>query len=153
MPPTLRTSSSPKSTTPATRTPPASPPTPLRLHIGTGESIGIIGFVLAGDGPAKVFLRALGPELATRGVTDALADPQLWLYRDSTPVLANDDWGSADTTSLLASTTTQVGLSALPDASKDAALLVQLEPGAYTLHVSGTDNATGIALVEVYLVP
>ena len=125
----------------------------IRLHIGTGESIGIVGFALAGEGPAKVLLRALGPDLATRGVANNLADPQLWLYRGSTPVLANDDWGSADTTPLLASTTTQVGLSALPDASKDAALLVQLEPGAYTLHVSGTNNSTGIALVEVYLVP
>ncbi len=125
----------------------------IRLQIGTGESIGIVGFALAGEGPAKVLLRALGPDLASRGVTGALADPQLWLYRGSTPVMGNDDWGSAATTPLLASTTTQVGLPALADASKDAALLIQLEPGAYSLHVSGANNSTGVALVEVYLVP
>jgi len=125
----------------------------IRLQIGTGESIGIVGFALAGDGPAKVLLRALGPELASRGVTGALSDPQLFLYRGTTPVMGNDDWGSAASTPLLAFTTTQVGLPALPDASKDAALLIQLEPGAYSLHVSGANNATGVALVEVYLVP
>jgi hypothetical protein len=33
----------------------------------------------------------------------------------------------------------------------EAALLVRLEPGAYTTVVSGSDSsATGIALVEVY---
>jgi len=125
----------------------------IRLQIGTGESIGIVGFALAGDGPAKVLLRALGPELAARGVTGTLSDPQLFLYRGSTPVMGNDDWGSATSTPLLATSTTQVGLPALPDASKDAALLIQLEPGAYTVHVSGTNNATGVALVEIYLVP
>ncbi len=125
----------------------------IRLQVGTGESIGIVGFALAGDAPAKVLLRVLGPELATRGVTNTLSDPQLFLYRGSTPVMGNDDWGSASTTPLLAATTTQVGLPTLPDASKDAALLIQLEPGAYSVHVSGANNTTGIALVEVYLVP
>lgn len=124
----------------------------IRLQIGTGESIGIVGFALAGDGPAKVLLRALGPALAERGVSNILADPQLWLYRGNQPVMGNDDWGSAATTPLLASKTTQAGLPALADASKDAALLIQLEPGAYSVHVSGVDNTTGVSLVEVYLV-
>ena len=67
--------------------------------------------------------------------------------------MGNDDWGSAASTPLLATTTTQVGLPALLDDSKDAALLIQLEPGAYSVHVSGANNTTGVALVEVYLVP
>jgi len=37
--------------------------------------------------------------------------------------------------------------------SLDAALLVTLPPGSYTAQVSGVNNTTGIALVEVYEVP
>ena len=32
----------------------------------------------------------------------------------------------------------------------DAALLITLQPGAYTIHVNGVANTTGVALVEVY---
>jgi hypothetical protein len=37
--------------------------------------------------------------------------------------------------------------------SKDAALLLTLQPGIYTAQVSGVAGATGVALVEVYEVP
>jgi hypothetical protein len=37
-----------------------------------------------------------------------------------------------------------------PKDSKEAALLMRLEPGAYTTVLSGSDGGTGIALVEVY---
>ena len=39
------------------------------------------------------------------------------------------------------------------DASKDAAMLVTLEPGIYSVHVSGAGGTTGVALVEIYEVP
>ena len=42
------------------------------------------------------------------------------------------------------------GAFALPGAtSKDAALVVTLPPGNYSVQVSGVANATGVALVEV----
>jgi hypothetical protein len=34
--------------------------------------------------------------------------------------------------------------------SRDAALLVSLVPGTYTAQVSGVNDTTGVALVEVY---
>jgi hypothetical protein len=46
-----------------------------------------------------------------------------------------------------------VGAFPLGAASKDAALVVTLPPGSYTVHVSGVGGSTGVALVEVYLVP
>lgn len=125
----------------------------IRMQIGIGESIGIVGFVISGSSPRKILIRALGPTLVGRGVPTALQNPQLWLFRGPNPVMGNDDWGSADATPLLAETTTQVGLEALPDGSNDAALLVQVEPGVYTVHVSGVGDTTGVALVELYLVP
>ena len=44
----------------------------------------------------------------------------------------------------------QVGAFALTAGSKDAALLVTLQPGAYTVVVSGVGGTAGVALVEVY---
>jgi len=43
----------------------------------------------------------------------------------------------------------QVGAFDLPSASKDAALLVDLPAGAYTMHAIG---GTGVVLLEIYLV-
>jgi hypothetical protein len=37
--------------------------------------------------------------------------------------------------------------------SEDAALLITLQPGVYTVQVAGVDNTTGVALVEIYEVP
>jgi hypothetical protein len=41
----------------------------------------------------------------------------------------------------------------LPDGGKDAAMVVTLLPGAWTVQVGGLDNTTGVALVEVYALP
>ncbi len=49
---------------------------------------------------------------------------------------------------------TSVGAFALAaDTSRDAALAIELPPGAYTATVSGKNNTTGVALVEVYEIP
>lgn len=41
----------------------------------------------------------------------------------------------------------------LPAGSLDAALAVQVPPGSYTIHVSGSDGGTSEALVEIYEIP
>lgn len=123
-----------------------------RVFVGTGDEIGILGFVLDGDHPSKVLIRAVGPTLAVFGVSPVLADPTLRVFAGNQPVIGNDAWGSATSFPLLAETMARVGAFHLPDDSKDAALLLQMEPGVYTVHVSGADGATGVALIEVYLV-
>ena len=45
------------------------------------------------------------------------------------------------------------GAFTLPANSKDAALLVTLAPGIYSVQVSGVSNTTGVALVELYEMP
>ena len=45
---------------------------------------------------------------------------------------------------------TATGAFAWPRGSKDAALLVTLPPGSYTVVVRGVGNTAGVALVEVY---
>jgi len=60
----------------------------------------------------------------------------------------NDNWSGDATVALVAA---RVGAFPLVDsASRDAALLVTLGPGAYTANLSG---GTGVGLVELYDVP
>ncbi len=128
-----------------------------RTVAGTGDDTLIAGFVLEGSGPKSILLRAVGPSLVKAGVpaSSILQNPTLKLYRMSggtnTLIAENDDWSG---TAELKDTFTAAGAGALDsDSSKDAALLVTLEPGVYTAHVSSVTTATGIALVEIFEVP
>lgn len=124
-----------------------------RTQVGTGDAVLIAGFVITGDFSKQVLIRAVGPTLATYGVTGVLADPkaELYLSGGTTPIQSNDNWGGGST---LKAAFNSVGAFALPDdASKDAAMLATLAPGAYSVVVSGVNNTTGVALVEIYEMP
>jgi hypothetical protein len=118
-------------------------------HLGTGLTA---GFVVDGTGPKRVLIRAVGPTIgaAPFNVAGAVADPQLTLFSGQTSVGTNDNWGG---TAELTAAFTQVGAFALPATSRDAAILVTLQPGNYTVQVSGVGGTTGVAIVEVYEVP
>lgn len=126
-----------------------------RTQVGTGDNILVIGFVVTGTGSKKVLIRAVGPGLTQFGLGGVLADPQLRLFNAAGVATdTNDDW--AATPALAAAHVTafaQTGAFGLPASSKDAALLVTLQPGAYTAQVSGVGGTTGVALVEVYEAP
>lgn len=121
-----------------------------RTRAGTGADTLIVGFVLGGDTARTVLIRGIGPTLGVFGVTGALANPRLELYRDALLVDTNTAWGGA---AALASAFSQVGAFPLASDSRDSALLVTLLPGAYTAQLTGANNTTGIALVEIYDVP
>jgi hypothetical protein len=124
-----------------------------RAPVGTGGNILIAGFTVTGPLTKTVLIRAIGPTLATFQVTGVLADPQLAVYRGGSTVLAsNDNWGGVAAAALSAAFD-QVGAFALPTASRDAATLVTLPAGSYTVQVSGVGGGTGIALLEIYEVP
>ncbi len=117
-------------------------------HLGAGLTA---GFVIGGTGSKTVLIRAIGPTLgAAFGIAGAVADPQLTLFSGATPVGANDNWGG---TAPLSAAFAAVGAFALPDGSRDAALLATLQPGNYTVQVSGVGETTGTAVVEIYEVP
>ncbi|MBI5691124.1 MAG: metallophosphoesterase [Verrucomicrobia bacterium] len=126
-----------------------------RTQVGTGASILIAGFSLAGDAPKQVLIRAIGPSLTQFGVTGVLADPQLALFRSgsTTPIQQNDNWLASTNAAQIGLAGAQVGAFGLAANSRDAALLVSLEPGSYTAQVSGVGNTIGVALVEIYEVP
>ncbi len=124
-----------------------------RTQVGTGGDVLIVGFVVSGNVPKKFLIRAVGPTLGVFGVGGTLVDPVLELrpLGSSTIVATNDDWRG---TAALKSAFTSVGAFAFAvDASKDAALAIELPPGAYTATVTGKAGTTGVALVEVYELP
>lgn len=119
-----------------------------RGYVGTGDATLIAGFVIAGNAPKWVMLRGVGPGLATYGVTDFLADPQLTLFNARGEVIGgNDDW---DADGFELSTFHGASLGGLVAGSKDAMIVQRLAPGSYSVQVSGKAGATGIALAEVY---
>jgi hypothetical protein len=122
-----------------------------RMNVGTGEAALSAGFVIAGNAPKTVLIRAVGPSLAAFGVAGVLADPQIVLFSGSSQIASDDNWESGSSSATLISTTSaRVGAFPLPTGSKDAALLATLQPGVYTVQVTGVGNTTGVALVEVY---
>ena len=46
----------------------------------------------------------------------------------------------------------RTGAFALPAASRDTALVLTLEPGAYTAQLSSATGTTGAAMIELYVV-
>ncbi len=116
---------------------------------GSGDML-IGGFVIGGSGTKTVLVRAVGARLAGFGVTGALADPKLEVYRGSLKVADNDDWAQAVT----AADFTAAGAFGLDTDAKSAAVKLTLTAGAgYTVHVSATGSVSGDVLLEVYELP
>ncbi|MFZ9836971.1 MAG: PQQ-binding-like beta-propeller repeat protein [Opitutaceae bacterium] len=123
----------------------------LRGRVGQGESLLIPGFVLGGGAPARVLVRAAGPALATFGVAEPLPRPQIAIYQGDRLLRLNRGWSEGGIAHDLRVAAESVGAFPWPDGSADAALLLLLDPGPYTLQVSGWDGSGGEALAEVYL--
>ncbi|HTO05149.1 MAG TPA: hypothetical protein VL069_15675, partial [Opitutus sp.] len=118
---------------------------------GDNDKLIIAGFVISGSAPKDVLIRAVGPGLTGLGVTGAMENPVLTLYRGSQIIFTNDDWGNSTDASKLASEAARLGATPLAAGSKDAALFTTLNPGVYTAHITrapGSDN--GVALIELY---
>jgi cyclophilin family peptidyl-prolyl cis-trans isomerase len=119
-----------------------------RLQVRTDDEVLIGGFIMRGDAPKRVLVRAIGPSLSTQGIQGVLADPQLELYDSGGNLLAvNDSWADANKQAII-----DTGIA--PTAAKEAAILATLPSNStgagYTAIVRGAGNTTGIAVVEVY---
>ncbi len=116
--------------------------------VGTGDNVMIGGFILGGPiGNTTVVVRGIGPSLGVQGVADALSDPTIDLYDSQGALLAsNDNWQDTQQAELEAS-----GLA--PNDASEAAILMDLSPGAYTAILRGKGDTTGVGLVEAYNLP
>jgi photosystem II stability/assembly factor-like uncharacterized protein len=115
-----------------------------RGQVLTGDEVMIGGFVIQGNEPLTVVVRARGPTLVPYGITNALADPVLQLYSGQTQIAQNDDWSTAANAAQVQSS----GFA--PSNSKESAILITLDPGAYTAIVRGAGGTTGVGIVEVF---
>jgi hypothetical protein len=115
-----------------------------RLLVQTGAKVGIGGFIITGPDAKKVLIRGMGPTLTSFGVPNALQNPVLELH-DGTGavVIGNDDWKIPQETVIAAT-----GLA--PGNDHEAAILLTLQPGPYTVIESGKNGTSGVGLVEVY---
>ncbi len=127
------------------------PGTPLiniatRGPVYTGDNVMIAGLIIQGDAPKTVLITARGPSMAgpPHNVPGTLANPTLTLYSGQTVIASNDNWPEAANAAQI-----QTAIGA-PTNALESAILVTLQPGAYTAIVSGASGGTGLAIVEVF---
>jgi uncharacterized delta-60 repeat protein len=114
----------------------------------SGSQVLIAGFAISGTGTKTVLLRAVGPGLKAFNVPGTMATPELQLYSSTGTLIAqNTAWGG---TSTLMTTFAQVGAFALTPSSTDDAIVTDLAPGSYTVHVFDPSGKGGVVLAEVY---
>ena len=119
-----------------------------RGFVDTGDNVMIGGFIAGPDTStsSSVLVRAIGPSLP---LSDDLPDPTLELHDGNGAIIAtNDNWKiGADGMSQQAEIE---ATNLAPTNDLESAILATVAPGGYTAIVRGANNATGIALVEVY---
>jgi carboxypeptidase family protein/beta-propeller repeat-containing protein len=144
-------SPSPTPTATATATPTATP-TPnsqtinlsTRLHVLSGDQVGIGGFIITGTGPKHVIVRAIGPDLKRFGIPNPLPNPVLELHGPGAfPTVTNDNWRDTQEVQIKAT-----GLA--PTNDLESAIDITLSPGAYTGIIRDKTGTDGIGLIEVY---
>jgi hypothetical protein len=105
-----------------------------RAFVSTGSNIVIAGFILGGDnGADRIAVRGIGPSLTAAGVANGAL------------LVANDDWQDNPPQ---AAELTAAGL-ALTN-NLESGMATTLSPGLYTALLAGSNNGTGVGLVEVY---
>jgi hypothetical protein len=133
----------------------AAPPTVLG-NVSTRGSVSntrtlIGGFVIEGAAPRTVLVRADGPVLSTFGVPSPLPDPVLTVYNSSgTAIATNTGWSTNTNPASISTAALEVGAFALPNLSPESALLLTLQPGAYTAQITSAKGNSGTTLFEAY---
>jgi CotH protein/lamin tail-like protein len=124
-----------------------------RGMVGAGSPL-INGLVVYGTAPQQVLVRGDGPALAAFSVANPLAQPVLQLFDSGGNLIAsNTGWSTNSNAGQIAAAAATAGAFALTSGSADSALLVTLQPGNYTVVVTGAGGSEGVALAETYTVP
>jgi cyclophilin family peptidyl-prolyl cis-trans isomerase len=119
-----------------------------RLQIAAGDDASIGGFIISGDAPKRVLLRAIGPSLSG-ALTNALSDPTLELHDGTGAVVSsNDNWQNASNKRDIINT----GLA--PSDPNESGILTTLPAtssgSGYTAVMRSVGGTSGVGLVEVY---
>jgi len=114
------------------------------MRVQTGDNVGIGGFIISGTAPKRVILRAIGPSLTQFGVPNVLLDPVLELHGPAGfATITNDNWRDTQEAEIQAT-----GIP--PTNDFESAIVITLNPGAYTAILRGKNNTSGVALIEIY---
>ena len=125
-------------------------PTPRLINVscrafaGSGDDTLIMGFYISGKGEKTLLIRGIGPRLTFYNVPSVVADPRINVYYDDQIIDGNNDWDSP-----LASVFETFGAFEIIPGSKDAAMMITLPPGGYTVHLVN-DGPVAEGLIEVY---
>jgi hypothetical protein len=115
-----------------------------RGFVQTGDNVLIAGTIVVGQTPQKVIVRAIGPSLPIAG---RLENPTMELRDQNGGLLeANDNWVDSPNKQAIIDST-------IPPANDLESAIVATLPAnnaSYTAIVRGVNDATGIAVVEVY---
>jgi len=115
-----------------------------RGQVEGGAKVLIGGLIISGNGAKQVLVRGIGPSLAGSNVPGPLPNPTLKIFNSQAQLVAsNDNW--QDTQGAAISAT---GLA--PKNPNESAILITLQPGAYTAILDDAAGATGIGVVETY---
>jgi hypothetical protein len=115
-----------------------------RLKVNTGDNALIGGFIITGNAPKTIVLRGLGPSLASDGLVNVLADPTLDLRNSAgTSIFKNDNWKDTQRSQI-------EGAALQPSNDLESVIMTTVDPGAYTVLLTGTNGGTGVGLIEIY---
>jgi|GEM_PF-1345313 len=126
-------------------------------NTASGESrpvgdVTIAGFVVTGDTPKRLLVRAMGTELEKSGVSNTLGDPRLKIFQSTSEgsvlISENDDW--QEEADIAVEAAIRSGAFGFDEGSKSSAKVIWLDPGLYTAVAESSDSSTGVVLVEVY---
>ncbi len=122
-----------------------------RGYVGQGDSVMIGGFVIIGEVEMDLLIRGVGPALQNQGIDTPLSDPFISLYSGSNVIAENDDWEDERSIEKL-DAFASVGAFTFENGSRDAAMLVSLGQGLYTVVLDGASGETGIGMFEIYVI-
>jgi hypothetical protein len=112
----------------------------------TGDNVLIGGFIVTGTDAKTVIVRGIGPSLTSQGVPDALQDPSLELHDGSGATIAlNDNWKDSQEAEIQAT-----GIPPSNDLESAIVATLPANNSGYTAILRGTNDTTGVGLVEVY---
>ena len=115
---------------------------------GTGPEAMLVGFVVS-DFPQTVLVRGLGPSLAKAGTANAIPELVLRVVRhaDGTDVGRNERWRGPGNERLWGDLKHLA-----PAEANDAACVLKLAPGGYSVLIEGRNGAKGIASIEIFVI-
>lgn len=111
-----------------------------RLRVEPGDNALIGGFIIRGSEQKKVVLRGIGPSLNVPGKLD---DPVIQVFNSAgVNIAGNDDWKTNQ------QEVEDSGLA--PSDDRESALVLTVDPGAYTVVMRGKNNGSGIGVVDMF---